>query len=420
MKTVTVDHNPELTLQGAMAVISRHFGGRYHMRQLDMMMAKWIIVEKTPFTAARVRLKRTRNRTYFEIQGYYGSLVAAFSIFLMSWLWLWPGWRRMEEEVASFLETAPEFETAEVKIAPEFKPAESQGTGETPVMVIENAIRDVVFRGIVGDFFLTSRGLYYVPYDDFQKTAGIATIVGGPLVGLGISHSDRQTLEYALSSAAESRKSSYGLSMQERTPERTPWNLLADEAVSIQKDDIAMLAVTEDRKTIIFRDIHGKSTQLNVAKLDRRQAEIILDYLGNPAPATDPAQAARYGFGLPYPSPARLVETLRNGIMPNPESIRGIETYSTYMSTLYNLLNHLPKNDRAVAWRTITRMKSPMGERLSEIAGKGRKGKARGGSSAPKANPVREEPCAHCGAKMPDDAKFCEQCGAKRPDDPLQ
>jgi len=55
----TIDHRPELTLQGAMAVFSRHFDGRYRVRKPAIMIGKWFTVERTPFTAARVALKQT-------------------------------------------------------------------------------------------------------------------------------------------------------------------------------------------------------------------------------------------------------------------------------------------------------------------------------------------------------------------------
>ena len=106
MATVTVTHRPELTAEQAMEAFGEHFAGKYKVHKARLI--GWdFVVKKSEWTGVGVKLKQEENSTTFD-----------FSPFMPSWIvralvgqfqWIRPGWDEMEEEVASFIESASEF-----------------------------------------------------------------------------------------------------------------------------------------------------------------------------------------------------------------------------------------------------------------------------------------------------------------------
>jgi len=68
------------------------------------------VVQKSPFTGVLVGLTQQEDKTSFTINGWWPSRAGLIlSLAPISWLWLKPGWKEMEEDVASFIQNAPQF-----------------------------------------------------------------------------------------------------------------------------------------------------------------------------------------------------------------------------------------------------------------------------------------------------------------------
>jgi hypothetical protein len=79
------------------------------------------VVQKSSFTGVLVGLRQQEGQTSFAVNGSWPSRTGLIlGLGPISWLWLRPGWKEMEEDVASFIQHAPQFMTNE---------GQSQGVG---------------------------------------------------------------------------------------------------------------------------------------------------------------------------------------------------------------------------------------------------------------------------------------------------
>ncbi len=112
MKTITVAHNPGLTPEAAMKMFHILLEDRFSVNKLGDGPDFQFVVQKSPFTGVLVGLRQQEDKTSFAIKGSWPSRTGLIlSLGPISWLWLRPGWKEMEEDVASLIQNAPLFMT---------------------------------------------------------------------------------------------------------------------------------------------------------------------------------------------------------------------------------------------------------------------------------------------------------------------
>jgi ribosomal protein S27AE len=111
MAKVVVPFQPGLTAEEAMEIFRRGFWGKYQVYKTHFFTKRDFMVKKSRLVGVGVKLQRKPRETSFVF------IHMAPSPFL-EWLcggmwfvglWLRPEWKRMEAEVQSFIESAPEF-----------------------------------------------------------------------------------------------------------------------------------------------------------------------------------------------------------------------------------------------------------------------------------------------------------------------
>jgi hypothetical protein len=110
MATITIGHLPELTAEDAMETFARRLAGRYEVYTASFKSRDFVL-KKSDWQGVGVRLKQEPDKTTFVftallpnsyIQGYAGGLV--------SYVFLRSRWKELEQEVADFIATCPEFQ----------------------------------------------------------------------------------------------------------------------------------------------------------------------------------------------------------------------------------------------------------------------------------------------------------------------
>ena len=111
MASVTVAHNPKLTLENATEAFKEHFGDKYEVAETsESGQLRRIVMKQSKWTGVQVHLVQTRDKTMFGFQGFmppsplqmlFGGLIAV--------LFLRQSWKLMEEEVETFIQNAAAF-----------------------------------------------------------------------------------------------------------------------------------------------------------------------------------------------------------------------------------------------------------------------------------------------------------------------
>ena len=120
MATVVLAHKPELTVDDATEVFSRHFAGRYEVEHQPNPGS--FVVRKSRWAALNVSLVQREDSTSFTFTGkipllfymlvgigFLISLIGALIVGGIGWYLLKRDWRVMEYEVTSLLLSASEF-----------------------------------------------------------------------------------------------------------------------------------------------------------------------------------------------------------------------------------------------------------------------------------------------------------------------
>jgi len=115
VKTITVAHNPGLTPEAAMKMFHILLEDRFSVNKLGDGPDFQFVVQKSPFTGVLVGLRQQEDKTSLAIKGSWPSRTGLIlSLGPISWLWLRPGWKEMEEDVASFIQKALQYKTDKV------------------------------------------------------------------------------------------------------------------------------------------------------------------------------------------------------------------------------------------------------------------------------------------------------------------
>lgn len=116
MAIVTVPYNPDLTAAQAMEAFTRHFGSRYEVCKANQLKRDFIL-KKSSWSGVGVRLKQEPGKTSFVFTALMPNLTLRILFSgLVSYLILRTEWRKLETEVAEYIDAAPEFH-------PQAKPA---------------------------------------------------------------------------------------------------------------------------------------------------------------------------------------------------------------------------------------------------------------------------------------------------------
>ena len=115
MSIVTVGHHPELTAEAARGIFQRHFADKYKVYK---RFAWDIVVEKSPWAGAGVKLKQETGKTKFDVtrclpSALRGTVIVLFMFTILGLLFFLfavrPPQEAMVKEVISFIEGAEEF-----------------------------------------------------------------------------------------------------------------------------------------------------------------------------------------------------------------------------------------------------------------------------------------------------------------------
>ena len=110
MAKVTVAHKPELTVESAMEVFRSHFGGSYDVYKTAYLNRDFV-VKKSGWTGVGVKLQQEENATTFVFTPLMPSfLLQMLAGGLISYLFLRPAWKALEDEVRTLIENAAAFQ----------------------------------------------------------------------------------------------------------------------------------------------------------------------------------------------------------------------------------------------------------------------------------------------------------------------
>jgi len=109
MAIVTIPHSPQLTKEQALEAFQRRFAVSYEVYPTKVRNRD-IILKKSNWSGVGVRVKQEADKTSFVFTAMMPSLLLQ-ALFggLFSYLLLRGEWKRLEAEVAEFIESAPEF-----------------------------------------------------------------------------------------------------------------------------------------------------------------------------------------------------------------------------------------------------------------------------------------------------------------------
>jgi hypothetical protein len=103
VKTISVAHNAGLTPEAAMKIFHILLEDRFSVNKVRDNAGFQFVVQKSPFTGVLVGLAQQEDKTYFAINGSWPSRTGfILGLGPISWLWLRPGWKEMEGDVASY------------------------------------------------------------------------------------------------------------------------------------------------------------------------------------------------------------------------------------------------------------------------------------------------------------------------------
>lgn len=109
MAEVTVAHHPELTIEDAMGAFTTHFGDRYEVYKTRALDRDFILKESAAMGVS-VKLKQEPNATAFVFTWVVPApILRLLFVDVFALLFLRRRREAMEQEVRSFIASAPEF-----------------------------------------------------------------------------------------------------------------------------------------------------------------------------------------------------------------------------------------------------------------------------------------------------------------------
>jgi hypothetical protein len=113
MATMPIGYLPELTKEQAREIFAQGFAGKYEIINTPVLRRDFV-VKKSGWAGVGVKLQQDSDKTTFVYTGMMPNfLLQALFGGLASYMFLRKSWRAMEQEVAEFIATAPEFRPAQ-------------------------------------------------------------------------------------------------------------------------------------------------------------------------------------------------------------------------------------------------------------------------------------------------------------------
>jgi tetratricopeptide (TPR) repeat protein len=208
---------------------------------------------------------------------------------------------------------------------------------------------------VVGDLFITDKGLFYVPLSVFVGSMGPGWLIGGLIGGLpgaiagasGIKQQEQTNLLQAKFEANQRSWKQYGLSIQERIDSASRKDL----AVCIRREDIKSISLKDNELKVndnmsFFFTIDIKSFPNTLKVINEYSTQL---------PELSDETAANYkGINLPCPTPNKLIEILKLGQYPKLEVVTELLTQMQYLEIFCTNLEKLPEKDIEIVCKNIT------------------------------------------------------------------
>jgi hypothetical protein len=110
MPKITLRHNPELTAEKVMEIFKKQFQGKYEIYATRLIGAD-LIIKKSAWTGVSVKLKQAEGQTILK----YGAMAPSAGVRMLFYALIpililyFVSWKKMQNEIKSFVENAPEF-----------------------------------------------------------------------------------------------------------------------------------------------------------------------------------------------------------------------------------------------------------------------------------------------------------------------
>lgn len=110
MPKLTIGHHPELTPESVLEIFRNRFGQQYEVYRTKLLGADFVI-KKSGWTGVSVKLIQKADRTMLRFGGFAPSFTVRllFMGAIPALICYFVTWKKLQNEVREFIETAPEF-----------------------------------------------------------------------------------------------------------------------------------------------------------------------------------------------------------------------------------------------------------------------------------------------------------------------
>lgn len=222
--------------------------------------------------------------------------------------------------------------------------------------VVKNVITQLEPLKIsMGDLFITSGGLAYIPYltgqyaGEFGGSHGLILggsrgfILGGGPAGIAVSYSVPQSLSKGKKIAHRCREEDYGMCLEDRLLKRSGFVIVRTDFRAAEVISNKILQIEYSKGTMAMA-VHPSSIAYCLEQLKLWAAGLIKD-----SPDTQ-------GINLHFPPAGQLLSDLQGGninLLLQNQTLSRIPSEADYMKSLFSLFRHQNKNDQAQIMKTI-------------------------------------------------------------------
>jgi hypothetical protein len=104
MAQVILKHNPTLTKENLLALLSSHFVQKGYKVEFTSLIGADIVIKKSGWTGVSIKLKQKSDSTFLRIGGYAPSMAVRLLLYgLILYIILLPKWKALEKEVVDFI-----------------------------------------------------------------------------------------------------------------------------------------------------------------------------------------------------------------------------------------------------------------------------------------------------------------------------
>lgn len=230
-------------------------------------------------------------------------------------------------------------------------------------MVMKNAFLETGQRATSGDLFLTSDGLYYIPYSEYQsrhREGLLGDFAEGFTRGLGTNQVWMQCKSAAASNNTVNRASWFGVSLRERAS-------TIESSVVVAVDSIKSLTLQDAPVALLCRTRFKESITFSISAIRSRDRRTVKIYKKDMSRLT-PMEPAMLGFTTPYTRPADVLKDLEQECVTKISGICGVEGDTVWFENFHILLAHHPEQQIIQICKRIQKTGLPWCEALLAAA----------------------------------------------------